>query len=44
VTWQRGIAVAGCNVEYLLSGAQIEAFAEFLADDLQGRADDRIVA
>jgi hypothetical protein len=41
---QRHIAVAGSNVEHGLAGAQIHAFDETLADNLQGRADNGIVA
>jgi hypothetical protein len=38
------IAVAGGDVEYFLTGAKIKRLAQFFADDLQGRADDGVVA
>ncbi len=38
------VAVAGSDVEHLLSRAEIEGLAQFLADDLQGGADDGIIA
>ena len=38
------VAVAGGHVEHLLAGADVEGLAQILADDLQGGADDRIVA
>ena len=41
---KRDVAVAGSDVEHLLARAQVEGFAQLLADDLQGRADDGIVA
>ena len=41
---QGDIAVAGGDVEHLLPGAEVEGLAQFLADDLQGGADDGIVA
>ena len=41
---ERDVAVAGGDVEHLLSGAEVERFAQLLADDLQGGADDGIVA
>ena len=41
---QRDIAVAGRHVEDLLSGAQVERLAQRLADDLQRRAHDGVVA
>jgi hypothetical protein len=41
---ERRVAVAGRNVEDTLIAAQIDGFAEHLADDLQCRADDRVVA
>ena len=41
---ERRVAVAGGDVEHLAAGAQIERLAELLADDLQGRADDGVVA
>ena len=41
---ERGVAVAGGDVEHRLAGAQIERLAQLLADDLQGRADDGVVA
>jgi len=41
---QRDIAVAGCDVEDLLSGAQIERLAQRLTHDLQRRANDGVVA
>ena len=41
---QRGIAVAGGDVEYALAGAHIGRFGELLADDLQGGADDGEIA
>ena len=39
-----GVAVAGGDVEDLLSGAKVEGFAKLLADDLQRGAHNRIVA
>ena len=41
---ERGVAVAGCDVEHFQAGAEVERFAELLADDLQRGADDCIVA
>ena len=41
---ERGVAVAGGDVEHLLSRADVERLAQLLADDLQGGADDGIVA
>ena len=41
---QRDVAVAGGDIEHLLSGAKIEGFAQLLADDLQRGADDGIIA
>ena len=41
---KRDVAVAGGDIEHLLAGADVEGFAELLADDLQRGADDRIVA
>ena len=41
---ERGIAVAGGDVEHPLPAAEVERFAQLLADDLQRGADDRIVA
>ena len=41
---QRDVAVAGCDVEHLAAGAQVECFAQLLADDLQRGADHRVVA
>ena len=38
------IAVAGGDIEDFLPGAKIECLAKFFADDLQGGADDGIVA
>jgi hypothetical protein len=34
----------GRDIEHLAAGAKIERFAELLADDLQRRADDGVVA
>jgi hypothetical protein len=41
---QRGIAVAGGDVEHLLAGPEVERLAQLLADDLQRGADDGVVA
>src|SRR5204862_2682605 len=41
---ERRVAVGGGDVENALVGAQVAGFAERLADDLQGRADDGVVA
>ena len=41
---ERGIAVAGGDVEHALAGAQVDRLAQALADDLQRRADDGVVA
>ena len=41
---QRRVAVAGRDIEHLAAGAQVERLAQLLADDLQRRADHRIVA
>ena len=41
---ERHVAVAGRDVEHLAAGAKIERLAQLLADDLQGRADDGVVA
>ena len=41
---QRGVAVARGHVEHPLAGAQVERLAQRLADDLQRRADDGVVA
>jgi hypothetical protein len=41
---ERRVAVAGGDVEDALVEAEVERFGELLADDLQGRADDGIVA
>ena len=38
------IAVAGGDVEHALAAAEIDRFAQRLADDLQRRADDGVVA
>jgi len=38
------VAVAGSDVEHLLSGADVEGLTQLLADDLQGRADDGVIA
>ena len=39
-----GVAVAGRHVEHALVPAQVAGFGELLADDLQGGADDGVVA
>ena len=41
---QRGVAVAGSDVQHRLPGADVEGLAQVFADDLQGGADDGIVA
>ena len=41
---ERGVAVAGGDVEHGLAGTQIERLAQILADDLQGGADNGVVA
>ena len=41
---ERRVAVAGRDIEHLAAGAQVERFAQLLADDLQRGADDGIVA
>ena len=41
---ERGVAVAGGDVEHLLAGPEVERFAQLFADDLQRGADDGIVA
>ena len=41
---ERRVAVAGGNVEHALVEAQVERLGELLADDLQGGADDGVVA
>lgn len=41
---QGGIAVTGGHIKHALAGAQVEHFAQRLADDLQRRSNDGIVA
>ena len=41
---ERGVAVAGGDVEHGLAGTQVERLAKRLADDLQRGADDGVVA
>ena len=41
---EAGHAVAGGDVEHLRAGLEIERLAELLADDLQRRADDGVIA
>ena len=41
---ERDVAVAGGDIEHFLARAQIHRLAEIFADDLQGRADDGVVA
>jgi hypothetical protein len=41
---ERGVAVAGGDVEHALVGAQVGGFGERFADDLQRGADDGVVA
>jgi hypothetical protein len=41
---ERRIAVAGGDIEDALIAAQVDRFAEHLADDLQGDADDGVIA
>jgi len=41
---ERGVAVAGGAVQPLLARAQVERLAKILADDLQRRADDGVIA
>jgi hypothetical protein len=41
---KRGVAVAGSDVEHAAARAQVERFAQVLADDLQRGADDGVVA
>jgi hypothetical protein len=41
---QRGVAVAGGHVEHGLVGAHVGGLGQCLADDLQGGADDGVVA
>ena len=41
---ERGVAVAGRDVQHPLARPEVEGLAEALADDLQGRADDGVVA
>src|SRR5215467_7218314 len=41
---ERGVAVAGGDVEDALAGLDVDRLAQALADDLQRGADDRIVA
>ena len=39
-----GVAVAGGDVEHRLPGRDVDGLAETLADDLERRADDGVVA
>ena len=41
---ERGVAVAGRDVEHALVPAQVAGLGELLADDLEGGADDGVVA
>ena len=41
---QRDIAVARSHIQDALTGTQIEGLAQLFADDLQGGADNRIIA
>ncbi len=41
---QADVAVAGGDVEHLLARTQVECLAQLFADDLQGGADDGVVA
>src|SRR3569623_39624 len=41
---ERGIAIAGGDVEHLLPGPEVERLAQLLADDLQRGADNGVVA
>lgn len=41
---ERRIAVTGGDVEHTLVAAQVDRFAERLADDLQGGAHDGVIA
>ena len=41
---ERRVAVAGGDVEHALVAAQVDRLAQRLADDLQGGADDGVVA
>ncbi len=41
---QRGVAVAGGDVEHEFVGAHVGRFGEHFADNLQRRADDGVVA
>ena len=41
---QRGVAVAGGHIEHPLVSAQVAGFGQLLADDLQGGADDGVIA
>src|SRR5262249_2404028 len=41
---ERHVAVAGRHVQHFAAGAKIECFTELLAYDLQGRADDGVIA
>ena len=41
---ERGVAVAGSDVEHAFTGAHIGGFGERLADDLQRGADDGVIA
>ena len=41
---KRGIAVAGCDIQHALAAAEIDGLAQHFAYNLQGGADDGIVA
>jgi len=41
---ERGVAVAGSDVEDTRAGADVERFAEIFADRLESRTDDGVVA
>jgi len=41
---QRGVAIPGGDIEHTFAGAQIDGLANAFTDDLQGGADDGIIA
>ena len=41
---KRSVPVSGRDVEHPRTRTEVECFTQFLADDLQGRADDGVVA
>ena len=39
-----GVAIAGCDIKHIASGAHVDRLAKALANNLEGRADNRIIA